>query len=174
MSSNNKFMYKKMVDGCAVWYCNIENTRVSIPARKVPYYYAEKLCKYKKWTYTDSPADGGIDAVTPAGKKHFQIKCLADNASAYTDTREKFASKAAAYDITETEIRATLAKYCECFDGLVIYITKYRGDAFNPKNALILYGADMLKWLYKHCRVSYMNCGKQFYRQFKFTKSEQR
>ena len=170
MATINNNMHK--VNG--VWYCKIEGTRLDIPARAVTDYYTKQFCKVLKWTYTDGVNDGGIDAVTPKGTKHIQFKVMADNRSSVTFSEVKYSTKENALDCDLEKMLDLLREYAEKFDELVIYTTVKRGDKFNKANAERFKGEDIVKWLYEHGDISYMNVGKTYYRQIKFSKRAKR
>lgn len=170
----NRHLTKRIENGKAVNYIAIDGTKKVIPARLVTDYYTKEFCKAKKWTYTDGVNDGGIDAVTPKGTKKIQFKVLADNRSSVTFTNEKFNSKEDAINCDLEKMLNLLKDYAEHFTMLVIYVTTMRGDAFDKSKAQIYEGEDMVKWMYEHGDISYMNIGKQFYRQVKFSKRAKR
>lgn len=174
MSTKNNHIITKIEDGKKVYYCKIEKSKAIIPARQVPAYYTKAYARAMRWEYRDGANDGGIDCITPKGKKTIQCKVLAENPSSYTITDKKYNSKEEAKNCNLDEMLTIITDYANNFNTLLIYITKLRGDAFNKQNAIILNGDDIIKWMFEHAEISYMNCGKQFYRQVRFYKTQKR
>lgn len=174
MSTKNNHIIAKIEDGKKVYYCKIEKSKAIIPARQVPAYYTKAYAKAMKWEYRDGANDGGVDCVTPKGAKTIQCKVLAENPSSYTITSKKYDSKNATLNCDLSEMLEIIKEYAENFNALLVYVTKLRGDAFDKKNATIYYGEDIIKWMFEHAEISYMNCGKQFYRQVRFYKTQKR
>ncbi len=168
--TNNKHLFK---NENGVLMCKVEKSRAVLPARAVCRWYLQKICAAKKWIFCDGANDGGIDCITPKGKKTFQCKVItAESRSSIPFCDMIFSTKEQAENFSNDEMLELIKGYVELFNGnLIAYITTYRGDAFDMKNAHIIEDKQgAIKFLYERASQSY---GKKpngdIYRQIKIS-----
>lgn len=114
-----------------------------------------EIAKQFNATYCGGINDGGVDAITPDGKK-IQIKTLFENSSSITFNFE-FCKNAKIHKNNHYLFKQELKKYLRKFDILAVYIGKYRGDDFDINNLLIINDKDeMFDWVCKHGHRAYM------------------
>lgn len=140
-----------------------------IPTRAFPFWLELEICRLKKWVHNGSVNDGGVDALTPKGRKIIQIKSYVNyNRSAFKlEMKFKNGDEAIAYE--QAHKRELCEWYAEHFNTLILYKGQYKGDKISLDNITEINGFDnIVNWLMEHAEPSYQ--GKknaEVYGQFK-------
>ena len=151
-----------------VKYLRAEGNRPEMPARAFSKWLELAICKYKRWIYNGGTKDGGIDALTPAGRKKIQLKSYVEYNQSSFNLGVRFDTQEEAEEYGKIHQEEDCRAYAEKFNTLVLYAAKFRGEAFNPKNLQeINKHEDIVAWLIEHSRPSYQNDRGRYLVQYK-------
>ena len=140
-----------------------------IPTRAFSKWLEMKICRLKGWIYNGSVNDGGVDALTPAGRKVIQIKAYVNYTASSFKLEQKFKNGDEAVAYEEAHKKEFCEEYAKQFNTLILYKGKYKGDKITLDNIIEVNGFDnIVEWLMAHAHASYQ--GKksgEVYGQFK-------
>ena len=127
-----------------------------IPTRAFSKWLELEICHLKGWIYNGSINDGGIDALTPKGKKTIQIKAYVNYNRSSFKLEKKFSNGDEAIAYEKEHKQEFCEWYASKFNTLILYTGPYKGDKISRENLTEINGYEnIVEWLIEHAEPSY-------------------
>lgn len=127
-----------------------------IPTRAFSKWLEMEICRLKGWIYNGSVNDGGVDAMTPKGRKIIQLKAYVNYNCSSFKLEMKFNNGDEAIAYENEHKREFCEWYAEHFNTLILYKGQYKGDKISLDNITEVNGFEkIVEWLMEHTTASY-------------------